>query len=156
MQTRAESQTQKGSEEKVTSPYGIISDGREGYVKEEEILGNVVSTCNAEHYSWGKGCDGWHLLNRDDLSIIQERVPAGQSEVRHYHRCSRQFFFVLKGEATIEIDGTVRVLRKHEGIEIPPGVPHQFRNESARDVAFLVISMPSSHNDRVVERVWWS
>lgn len=120
-------------------------------MKGKEAFGNIVSTRNAEHYSWGGDCHGWHLLKRDDFSIIQERVPAGQSEVRHYHRRSRQFFFVLEGKATMEIDGAVRVLGKHEGIEIPPGVPHQFRNESAKDVVFLVISMPSSHNDRVVE-----
>lgn len=40
-------------------------------------------------------------------------------------------------------------LRKGEGIEIPPQVPHQFRNESREDVVFLVVSAPKSHGDRV-------
>ena len=36
----------------------------------------TTSLANAEHYVWGDGCDGWHLLKHPDLSVIQERVPA--------------------------------------------------------------------------------
>ncbi len=31
----------------------------------------IVDTLSAEHYLWGNGCDGWHLLKRDDLSVIE-------------------------------------------------------------------------------------
>jgi hypothetical protein len=34
----------------------------------------------AEHYAWGKGCDGWHLVKNIDLGVIHERMPAGTSE----------------------------------------------------------------------------
>jgi mannose-6-phosphate isomerase-like protein (cupin superfamily) len=108
----------------------------------------IVDRSNTEHYSWGNGCDGWHLLQRDDLSIITENVPAGESEQRHFHHHSRQFFYILAGEAVIEIAGERKVLQSQQGIEIPPGVAHQFRNESSGEVVFLVISMPKSHGDR--------
>ncbi|MBM2839970.1 MAG: Cupin 2, conserved barrel domain protein, partial [Bacteroidetes bacterium] len=42
------------------------------------------------------------------------------------------------------------LLEQHQGVEIPPGVPHQFRNESSSDVSFLVISVPRSHGDRYI------
>jgi hypothetical protein len=29
-----------------------------------------ISIANAEHYLWGGDCDGWHLLQRNDLSAI--------------------------------------------------------------------------------------
>ena len=41
-----------------------------------------ISVENAEHYVWGEICDGWHLLKRDDISVIQEHVPAGGAELR--------------------------------------------------------------------------
>jgi mannose-6-phosphate isomerase-like protein (cupin superfamily) len=104
---------------------------------------------NAQNYIWGDNCDGWHLLKRDDLSIITERVPPGESEQPHFHLHSRQFFYILTGEAVIEVDGNKQILQAQQGIEIPPGVVHQFRNESNSDVTFLVISMPKSHGDRV-------
>lgn len=108
-----------------------------------------IDTFKAEHYVWGNGCDGWHLLQRDDLSIIQERVPPGEQEQRHYHNTARQFFYILQGEAVLEIDDRPVVLKAQQGVEIPPGIPHQFRNESSKDVVFLVISAPKAHGDRV-------
>ena len=104
---------------------------------------------DAEHYTWGGNCDGWHLLRSAGLSVIQERVPPGGRETRHVHARAQQFFFVLSGEAVLEVDGQSHVLRAQTGLEVPPGVPHQFRNESDRDVSFLVISQPPSQADRL-------
>lgn len=112
-------------------------------------MNNVVSAQNGEHYPWGNGCDGWHLVQRDDLSVIQERVPPGQSERTHYHTKSRQFFFVLEGTATLEIEEKQVILGRFEGVEVPPVVPHRLRNDSNVDLIFLVISSPKSHGDRV-------
>lgn len=110
---------------------------------------DAVDTTTGRHYRWGSASDGWHLLERDDLSVIQERVPAGDRERRHYHARARQFFYILAGEAILEIDGRRCGLRAGQGIEVPPGVPHQFINESSADVEMLVISAPRSHGDRV-------
>ena len=108
-----------------------------------------VSISNAEHYLWGEDCDGWHLLKRDDVSVIRERVPAGKFEVKHYHNISRQFFYILDGIGTMQVGNDVFTLKKGEGLEVPPHVVHQFRNDSDADVVFLVISVPKSHGDRV-------
>jgi mannose-6-phosphate isomerase-like protein (cupin superfamily) len=109
----------------------------------------VVSVENAEHYIWGQVCDGWHLLKREEMSVIQERVPAGGAEVMHYHNTARQFFYVLDGEGTMTFEDRYVTLRKGEGIEIEPGLKHQFKNQSDADVHFLVISIPSTRGDRV-------
>jgi mannose-6-phosphate isomerase-like protein (cupin superfamily) len=103
----------------------------------------------AEHYVWGNGCDGWHLLKTEGLSVIKERVPSGEAERAHFHTKARQFFFILKGEAQIEMNGSVHALSQNQGIEVPPGIVHKFKNVSPRDVEFLVISSPKSHGDRV-------
>lgn len=109
----------------------------------------AVSTDNAEHYNWGDACDGWHLLAGDDLSVIEERMPPGTAEQRHRHARARQFFYVLEGEAALELEGKVHVLCRGEGLHVPPGAAHQMRNESTADVRFLVVSAPKSHGDRV-------
>jgi mannose-6-phosphate isomerase-like protein (cupin superfamily) len=108
-----------------------------------------IDASTAEHYTWGNGCDGWHLLNNENLSIIQENVPAGSSEVKHYHNISRQFFFILEGEGTIELPDKIVKLLKNEGLEIPPKTVHRFINQSDSEVIFLVISSPKSHGDKV-------
>ncbi|HKI78813.1 MAG TPA: cupin domain-containing protein [Ignavibacteriaceae bacterium] len=108
-----------------------------------------ISIKNAEHYNWGKNCDGSHLLNNKNLSVIQEKVPPGKSEVKHFHSILHQFFFILEGEGTIEIENKEVILQKNKGLEIPSGIPHKFRNNSKKDVIFLVITSPKSHGDRI-------
>ncbi|WP_028547559.1 cupin domain-containing protein [Paenibacillus sp. UNC451MF] len=109
-----------------------------------------TSKQNAEHYIWGEVCDGWHLVKREELSVIHERMPAGAAEVRHYHVHARQFFFVLSGIAELELDGESVMLQAQEGLEVPPGIPHQMKNTTDKDVEFLVISHPQTRGDRVV------
>jgi mannose-6-phosphate isomerase-like protein (cupin superfamily) len=108
-----------------------------------------ISIDNAEHYGWGQICDGWHLVKRKDMSVIQERVPAGGTEVTHYHERARQFFYVLEGEGTISFEDHEVILQKGQGLEIQPMIKHHFKNNSSMDVHFLVISVPSTRGDRV-------
>ncbi|RPJ25094.1 MAG: cupin domain-containing protein [Chloroflexi bacterium] len=109
----------------------------------------MISIENPEHYIWGGNCDGWHLLKRDDMSVIQERVPAGCAEVRHSHERARQFFHILEGMGTVIFEDREINLEKGKGMEIEPMVKHQFINNSQADVHFLVISIPSTRRDRV-------
>lgn len=105
---------------------------------------------SAEHYVWGSGCDGWHLVRTPELSVIQERMPPGASEVRHYHQKANQFFYVLQGTLLIEVDGKESELSAGQSLPIAAGEPHQVRNLSGNDVEFLVVSNPPSHGDRVL------
>ena len=110
-----------------------------------------VSRASAHHYNWGDGCDGWVLLPDAGLTIIEEKMPAGTTEQRHHHEKARQFFYVLSGTFTMELDGAIHTLQKGEGITIPPGVKHQAMNKSDDVVTFLVASSPTTHGDRVDE-----
>jgi len=110
----------------------------------------VISRRSAQHYEWGKGCHGWHLLKRDELSVIQEQMSSGASEARHYHTKARQFFFVISGTAILEVAGKAEVLGRHEAAEIAPGDLHQIASASEDNLEFIVISHPASHGDRVL------
>ena len=108
----------------------------------------MIAKENAEHYNWGDGCDGWYLMNRPDMLIIHEKMPPGTGEKRHFHAVSRQFFFVLQGVLTMELDGTLHDIAAQQGIEIPPQSKHQARNNRDEPVEFLVISHPTTRGDR--------
>jgi mannose-6-phosphate isomerase-like protein (cupin superfamily) len=112
-----------------------------------------VSRENAEHYRWGVDCDGWHLVKDKQLSVIEEFMPPGAAEVRHYHKHSQQFFYILTGEVLMEIDGENMLIPAGSGIRILPGVRHQIRNPSSGPVRFLVVSQPASHGDRIDEEL---
>jgi uncharacterized cupin superfamily protein len=107
-----------------------------------------ISTRTAYSYGWGDGCTGWHLVRAQSLSVIEERMPPGTREARHWHARARQFFYVLDGTLTLEVEGETHVLPARSGIELPEGTAHQAFNDSGADVQFLVISEPPSHGDR--------
>jgi uncharacterized cupin superfamily protein len=87
-------------------------------------------------------------VRASNLSVIEERMPPGTSEARHWHARARQFFYVLAGTLTIEVEGVVHQLIARTGLELPPGTAHQALNRTTDDVEFLVISEPPSHGDR--------
>jgi mannose-6-phosphate isomerase-like protein (cupin superfamily) len=107
-----------------------------------------VSMSNAEHYIWGDACDGWHLVKSQELSIIEERMPPSTAERRHVHAKADQFFYILSGEAQMQIEDKIINLTARSGIFIEHGRAHQIRNGSNQDVTFLVISRPTTRGDR--------
>ena len=109
----------------------------------------VVSTRNAEHYTWGNNCDGWHLLKSDSLSVIQEMMPVGTSESLHFHTKSQQLFFILSGIASFIVDQESFEVNANESLHVLPGKVHSISNKGDEELKFLVISEPMSHGDRV-------
>lgn len=106
------------------------------------------SMSNVMPRGWGDNCETWELLSGQDLVVFHERMPPSTAEVEHYHNKARQFFFVLNGELAIKAMGSDHVLRKHEGLEIPPGELHHVRNLSGGTTEFLAIAHPSTVGDR--------
>jgi len=109
----------------------------------------ISSIKNGKHYVWGGNCDGWHLVASENLSVIQERVPKGSSEVRHLHNKAEQYFYIISGIATLEVAGVLHVIHPNEGFHVPAGVAHTLSNEHESDLDILVVSTPPSHGDRV-------
>jgi len=109
-----------------------------------------ITKGNSEKYSWGVHCLGWHLVNSHELSVIQECMPPKTSELRHKHLNSQQFFYILKGEATFDIEGEMALIQAHQGIHVQKNQIHQISNNGNTDLEFLVISQPHSHGDRVI------
>ncbi len=106
---------------------------------------------NLNLYSWGEKCSGWHLVKTDALSIIQELMPPGTNEQRHLHNLAQQFFHILKGEATFDLNDEQIVVSKGEGLHIQPNTKHRVLNLGSENLEFLLISQPSTRNDRIIE-----
>jgi mannose-6-phosphate isomerase-like protein (cupin superfamily) len=107
-----------------------------------------ISIATAPQYEWGGNCEGWHLVRAAALSVIEERMPPGTCEVRHWHARARQFFYVLSGTIVMEVEGERHELAAGFGIELPSGTAHQARNNGITDARFLVISSPPHQGDR--------
>ncbi|GAB5472845.1 MAG: hypothetical protein Mars2KO_09440 [Maribacter sp.] len=106
---------------------------------------------NSEQYKWGTNCRGWHLVQSENLSVIEELMPAHTSEEKHYHNFSQQFFYVLNGSAIFELEKEIVEVKKGEGIHIYPQIAHQIKNEESTELEFIVISQPTTRGDRINE-----
>jgi len=125
-----------------------LSSGQAGSEESSEIRSGIVSRVNAEHYRWGDDCDAWHLVKDPAFTVIEELIPPGAAEVRHYHKRAQQFFYILSGEAIMEVEGEPTLLPAGTGLRIMPALRHQIRNPSSRPLRLLVISHPPSHGDK--------
>ncbi len=108
----------------------------------------IISFENSNYYIWGNKCEGWKFIDLPNLSVIYEKMPCGTSETKHRHSISMQFFFILKGQAEIVTNERSFVLSPQQGLEIPPGTPHQIFNRGTSLLEFILVSQPTTVGDR--------
>ena len=83
-------------------------------------------------------------------SLAEARVPVGTATQRHYHWLSEEFYFILEGRGSMEIDGELRDVAPGDAILIPSGCWHTITaHETLR---FLCCCAPPySHDDTYFE-----
>ncbi len=108
----------------------------------------MISKQNSKTYKWGADCDSWIFVDTNDLSVKMESMPPRTKEKRHFHSKAQQFFFVLNGKATFYVDDKIESVGKDQGILIDPMQEHYIENETENTLEFLVISQPTTNNDR--------
>jgi mannose-6-phosphate isomerase-like protein (cupin superfamily) len=67
--------------------------------------------------------------------------PGGQTE-RHHHRVSEEMYYLLDGDALMEIDGEERRVTVGDAVLIPVGAWHQITNAGDGDLRFLCTCSP--------------
>jgi mannose-6-phosphate isomerase-like protein (cupin superfamily) len=83
-------------------------------------------------------------------SLAEARAPAGSATQRHYHRLAEEFYFILEGRGTMEIDGETRAVGPGDAILIPPGAWHTIA--ALEPLRFLCCCAPPyAHEDTYFE-----
>ena len=111
-------------------------------------MNKIIDKQTAEHYLWGDNCDSWILADTVGLSVKQEIMPSSTREKLHFHNNAQQFFYILKGSATFYLNDIKTVVTEQKGILIEPKTKHYIANETDEQLEFLVISQPTTNNDR--------
>lgn len=88
------------------------------------------------------------FVDSPGLSVKQELMPAQTAETLHYHEKAQQFFFILNGTATFEVEGESYIVQAGEGFHIAPGKKHNISNNTTGDLEFILSSQPSTNEDR--------
>ena len=79
-------------------------------------------------------------------SLAEATIPVGQPTERHYHKLSEEFYFILEGAGTMEIDGEIRPVSPGDAILIPPIAWHQI-TATERLRLLCCCAPPYSHAD---------
>lgn len=82
----------------------------------------------------------------DKQSLAEASMKPGQATERHYHKISEELYFLLEGNALMEVDGETRAVGPGDAILIPAGAWHQITAES--ELRFLCCCAPPyDHGD---------
>ena len=54
-----------------------------------------------------------------------------------------QVYYVLEGEGVLTVGKDRHLMRPHDYVYLPPGVPHSFTNTGTAGLVFLVITTPA-------------
>ncbi len=85
-------------------------------------------------------------------SLAEATLPPNAATERHYHRLSEEFYFILEGNGTMEIDGESKPVTIGDAILIPPGAWHQITADAQSPLKLLCCCAPPySHEDTYFE-----
>lgn len=109
---------------------------------------SILSITTDEHYKWGDDFDAWYLVKTNNLKVVKKSLPSGGRDGRHYHNTMEQYYFIIEGKASIELEGEHFLLEKNQGLYISRGSIHRISNDTKNELVFTVTSTPPTHHDR--------
>lgn len=96
------------------------------------------------------------LAERDELldgrvqMINWARLPQGASFRAHYHEDMEEVFVMLRGQATMEVDGESVELAEGDTIFVAPREVHAMRNTIDDDVHYVVIGISLGRGGKTI------
>jgi quercetin dioxygenase-like cupin family protein len=61
----------------------------------------------------------------------------------HAHKVQEQIYYVLEGEGMLTVGKEKHLMRPHDYVYLPPGVPHSITNTGLSGLVFLVVTTPA-------------
>lgn len=83
--------------------------------------------------------------NTRHTSMFDWTIPPGFATGRHVHRVQEETFYMLEGECEWHVGEEVVPATPGTYLFIPPGVPHNITNVSARPARVLMTVSPPGH-----------
>lgn len=85
-----------------------------------------------------------------DTKLFDFRISSYQPKgyvAPHIHNAQEQIYYIISGEALVEIDGARTPVDPYTVIHFPPGVEHALYNTGMTDLTFVVVTTPPDDVD---------
>lgn len=79
------------------------------------------------------------------LMLGRHVVPPGYAVPTHVHEHDDEVLVILEGELTVAGPQGETRIGPGSSVELPRGIPHGFRNDTAAPVQLLVMALPGQH-----------
>jgi mannose-6-phosphate isomerase-like protein (cupin superfamily) len=76
-------------------------------------------------------------------SLAEVILPSGKGSLPHYHPEVEEVYYLLQGEAEMEVDGQMERVGPGDVVVILPGSTHHIRNLGDSEVVLLVTCAPA-------------
>jgi len=84
-------------------------------------------------------------------AVVSGDVPPGGGPPEHVHSRENEGFYILEGELTFYAQGKSFTASPGSVVNLTPGIPHRFRNESNAPVRVLLTVSPAGWEKMVEE-----
>jgi quercetin dioxygenase-like cupin family protein len=85
-----------------------------------------------------------HTAGADGVSVMEHRIPYGDSPPMHLHQNEDEIFHILEGELRLQVGQQQQRVQAGAILLAPKGVPHTYRVESPQGARLLTIT---AHSD---------
>lgn len=86
-------------------------------------------------------------------SLAEARLKPGQKTTPHHHPQTEEIYYILTGQARMQLADELRDVRVGDAIAIPPGVSHQITNTGEEMLIFLCCCAPGyEHEDTILHK----
>lgn len=107
----------------------IIANEKDG-IEVPDICGKVIELLNQDN------------SNCKYMSIATLFVNPGESSQKHFHKKMEEIYYIIEGEAEIDIDGIINKVYSGHAILIPIGSTHQIKNTGTQILKFISVDSP--------------
>jgi mannose-6-phosphate isomerase-like protein (cupin superfamily) len=83
-------------------------------------------------------------------SLAQISIPPGRGSRKHFHPVAEESYYILAGEAHLELEGETATLTAGDSIVILSKQVHQVTNRGDKDLVLLAVCVPAWTPDNSV------
>jgi len=83
------------------------------------------------------------LVGTERVDFRISRYAPNAYVQEHSHKIQEQIYYVLEGEGILTVGKEEHLMRPHDYVYLPPGVPHSFTNTGLSGLVFLVVTTPA-------------
>ena len=76
-------------------------------------------------------------------SLARIILPPGKASRMHFHRQSEESFYILRGNARMEVDQQELILSPGQVCLIQPGEKHRIFNDTNQELEYLAVCTPA-------------